>query len=183
MDLTINWGQSFDSTTALASMFLWLLFGYLSTQVNCDLQRLLTHSILVKHMVSLLAFFFLFTLIDSNNKSNLITTWVKTVVVYVLFILTTKSKWYFIIPVLALLLIDQSLKKYIKDSKENDTIEPAKKRGFDNASKFINVVIIVIIIVGAIHYAALQKAEYKGAFSWYAFFVGTTKPCKKYAMI
>lgn len=176
-DFAINWSQSFDTTTALASMFLWLLFGYLATQVNCDLQRMLAHSMLVKHLVSLLAFFFLFTLIDANNKSNLVTTWVKTIVVYCLFILTTKSKWYFVVPVLTLLLIDQSIKKYIQEIKD-----PRDKIAFEKTSKWINIAVVVTILVGTVHYAVVQYDEYKDAFSWLTFFVGSTKPCKRYAM-
>jgi hypothetical protein len=159
-------------------MFLWLLFGYLSTQVNCDLQRMLANSILVRHMISLLAFFFLFTLIDSNNKANLATTWIKTLVVYILFILTTKSKWYFIVPVLTLLMVDQSMKKYLEQ-----VTDPKERLAFERTSKFINALIIVVIIVGALHYMTVQKAEYKDKFSLFTFFIGTTKPCKKRGFI
>lgn len=173
---TVNWQQSFDSTTALAGMFLWLLFGYLSSQINCDLQRMLANSVLVKHLISILAFFFLFTLIDGNNKANLATTWVKTLVIYGLFILTTKSKWYFVVPVLTLLLADQSIKKYLQEVKD-----PQEKAAFERTNAIINKAVIVVIIVGAIHYAFLQRKEHKNNFSLLKFFVGTTKPCKKTA--
>lgn len=170
----INWSQSFNATTALANMYLWLLFGYLATQINCDLQRLMFNSVIVRHLVSLLAFFFLFTLIDSTNKSNLITTWTKTLVVYGLFILTTKSKWFFIVPVLILLLIDQSIKKYEQNVKD----QSAKIR-IEKISKCINFLVIVIIVIGAIDYYFRQKQEYKRNFSFVKFLFGTNKACKK----
>ena len=181
---TIQWDQSFTATTALANMYLWLLFGFLTLQVNCDLQRLMQHSVWVRHLVSILAFFFLFTLIDTNNKSNLITTWIKTVVVYILFILTTKSKWFFAIPVLALLLIDQSLKKYVGDLSQQgkghgEIANQDKINTILRITKVINIIVFVIIIVGAVDYAIRQKREYKGQFSMVKFFLGTTKRCKE----
>lgn len=171
--MAIDWSQSFDTSTALANMYLWLLFGFLATQLNCDLQRLMQQVPVVRHLVSLLAFFFLFTLIDSNNRSNLLTTWVKTVLVYILFVLTTKSKWFFAVPVLVLLLVDQSLKKYAQGVKE-----PERQRELQQASKVLNAVVFVTIIAGTFDYMLRQKKEYKGRFSYTTFFLGSNRACK-----
>jgi len=168
----IDWSNTFESTGAISMLMLWLLFGFLSTFVNCDLQRLMTQNIITRHVISLLAFFFLFTLIDS--KANLLTTWIKTIVVYVLFILLTKNKWYIVLPVLALLLVDQSLKRY----KNEVTTDDGKTR-IDNARSFLNKIIIVIILLGTLDYYLIQKAEYKNRFSFIKFFLGNIKPCKK----
>lgn len=169
---------TFDTTNALSCMFLWLIFGYLASMVNCDIQRFLHHYPIVFHSFGFLAFFFLFTLLDSNNKSSIWIVWAKTIFVYLLFVLMTKSKWYFVLPVLALLLIDQSIKKQVAFLKASQK-DTQKLEEFQNkATKAINILIIVLIIIGTLDYMRMQKIEYRDRFSFYKFFMITTE-CKK----
>lgn len=185
----VDFSNTFDSTNALSGMFLWILFGYLAALLNCDLQRFLKSNPLVIHLVGLLTFFFLFTLIDGTNKTSIANIWIKTVFIYILFVLTTKSKWYFVVPVLVILLIDQTIKKDLLYKKQlaEDKEAPGKKLTPEEIklleervqiySSFINKAIIVIIIIGALHYMYLQYLEYGSRFSIYKFFLGVTR-CK-----
>jgi hypothetical protein len=190
---TLDWSRSFDTNTALASMFMWLLFGMLSHLVNCDIQRMIVGKPLVMHLVSLVAFFFLFTMMDPSNKANLFTTWVKTLIVYVLFVSTTKSKACFVLPILALLLVDQSLKKHVEfQGASNDfqqatakTVETTATATAETASniqtvrRWLLVVIVILVIAGAIDYMRVQRIQHKHRFSWATFVLGTGKPCKE----
>jgi len=183
---TLDLAHSFDTNTALSGMFLWLLFGMLAQLVNCDLTRMLNTSPWVLHGVSIVAFFFLFTVIDTSNKSNLLTTWVKTLMVYVLFLFSTKSKAYFVLPMLGLLLVDQSLKKHAEFQSVHQPEEAwgegsVNARLVEEVRKWILVAVVLIVIVGAIDYARLQRIEYKGRFSWSKFVLGSGKPCKRVA--
>lgn len=168
---------TFDSTNALSGMFLWLIFGYLTALLNCDLQRWLTKHPYFIHAFALVAFFFLFTLLDSNNKASIGVVWFKTVMIYILFVMMTKSKWYFVIPVLALLLIDQSLKKDLAFRRSGGLDDDAAERRQKAITAFVNVAVIVLIFAGMAHYAYLQKLEYKSKFSWKKFFFAVSK-CK-----
>jgi len=159
-------------------MYLWMIFAYLSGLLNCDLQRFMQRNPLFVHIMGLTAFFFLFTLIDTNNKSSIGLVWVKTFFVYSLFVLMTKSKWYFVIPVLVLLLIDQSMKKdvAIKEAAE----KPYSKEQLELREKItrvVNIVIICLILVGVLHYMFIQYSEYKSKFSLFKLFFGINK-CK-----
>jgi hypothetical protein len=51
----------FDYRDAIAGFLLWLLFGFLSSMVSCDLQRFMQSHLLFRHFVGLVSFFFLFT--------------------------------------------------------------------------------------------------------------------------
>lgn len=178
---------SFDTTYALSSMYLWLLFAFLSSMVNCDLQRFMQGSQIVRHLTALIAFFFLFTLIDSSNTTSLSQTLIKTVFVYIIFVLSTKSKWYFAVPVLVLLLVDQSIKKHVSymtglnataTAAEGVPVTPFDPHDYGKARRIINIAVIVIVIIGSIQYMTLQYIEYGGRFSFSKFIVGTDT-CKK----
>jgi hypothetical protein len=171
---------TFETSTALSAIFLWVLFGYLSRLLNCDLQRLMTANPLVLHLMGLTTFFFLFTMIDTSNKTHIAMVWVKTVLVYVAFILMTKSKWYFIVPILFILLADQTFKKHLGIQNElgKDTEKLAKIQ--EITSKVLGILVLVLIGVGTLQYMVLQRIEYKDKFSFYTFFFGVTK-CKELA--
>jgi hypothetical protein len=176
MDLTTG---TFDTTNALSSMYLWLIFGYLASLLNCDLQRLLQTNVIALHLFSLVAFFFLFTILDTGNSTNVLHVWLKTIAVYALFLMMTKSKYYYAVPVLFLLLVDQTLKKHVQFEKNKPVVEQG--RDFEglqkHVSKFVNVATVVLIVAGMLHYMYLQKVEYGSAFSYMKFFFGVTK-CK-----
>lgn len=176
----VDFSGTFDTTNAMSGMFLWVVFGYLSVLLNCDLQRFLRNHPAVVHLFGVVAFFFLFTLLDSNNKTSIGVIWFKTFFVYLLFVLLTKSKWYFAVPVLGLLLLDQTLKKnvLIKEAAGEDV---AKNREFQqDATSLINKAIIVLIVLGTLHYMHLQYKEYGSGFSLAKFFFGVSK-CKPFA--
>lgn len=176
--------NTFDTTNALCALFLWLLFGYLSSMVNCDLQRMIEGSLLVRHMVGILAFFFLFTLIDTSNAASVQTIFAKTFAVYALFLFTTKSKWFFALPILVLLMIDQVLKKQYEFKKRDGAGVAAEEAGsldwYADANRYINVLVIALILMGVAHYAWLQRLEYGKRFSWKTFFFAINKRCKPY---
>lgn len=173
--MPIDFSDTFDTTNVLAGMFLWIIFNYLSVLLNCDLQKLLASHPVWIHLFGLTAFFFLFTLLDSNNKSTIGIIWLKTIFVYLLFILMIKSKWYFVIPVLILLLLDQTLKKHValQEAKEKDTasLKPLKETQ-NLVTRILNAFIVVIILIGSMHYLYLQYKQHGKAFNLYTFFFG-----------
>jgi hypothetical protein len=177
----MDFSGTFDTTNALASMFLWLVFGLLSVMINCDIQRFIKTNPLFFHLFGLLAFFFLFTLLDTKNTSSIGIIWTKTVFLYFIFVCLIKSKWYFVLPVLGLLLIDQTIKKDISFKQNNDIsfngsiIDISMEK---EISKYINNFIIMIILIGTMHYMYLQKLQHKERFSLFKFFF-IINPCNK----
>ncbi len=168
----IDFADTFDTSTALSSMYLWLLFAYLSPMINCDLQHLILRHEWMKHIVAIVAFFFLFTIIDQKNNTNIYTIWVKTFFVYFLFILTTKSKWYFAVPTIGLLLIDQSIKKHYAIKRAKNEMTPEAEVNMKMILRLVNVLVTTSIITGVVHYLILQKREKRSAFSFSKFLFG-----------
>ena len=162
-----------DIRTAIAGLYLWLLFGFLSSIVSCDVKRLMTNNVFVRHIVGIISFFLLFTVIESDNQLDVFSIWTKTAYIYFIFLLMTKSKWYFSIPVLLLLVVDQSLKFQIKfeesrkenkENKEKKENDPTILR-YENIRNNLYVCIIALIVAGFVHYAFRQYNEYGSKFS------------------
>ena len=169
----------FDTTSALAGMFLWIIFGYLSVMINCDIQRALLSNPLVVHACGFVAFIFLFTLLDTSVGSVDVLL-IQSAGVYILFVLMTKSKWYFVLCVVGLLLADQLVKKHVQFKRASSS-SSSDVDALDKLQKTItNIVfwaVIVIVIAGTAQYAYLQGIEYGANFSWYTLFIEVNRTC------
>jgi len=169
----IDWNSSFETTGSLAALYLWIMFNSTYALLNCDLQRALNDNVIVKHVTGIIAFFFLFNIIDPNNKSHVMTTVVKTLVVYVLFLMATKSKWPFIVLVLTLLFADQVLRNhmtYLRNSRPDVNLEK-----YEKARTYLQWTILTVILIGFIHYMIRQRLDYDDKFSYLTFLLGTKK--------
>jgi hypothetical protein len=159
-----NFENLFDTKTALSALFLWLLFGFLSTMVGCDIQKMMRDSLLLRHAVGLFSFFLLFTLSDTKNASHITLLWIKTIAVYGVFLMMVKSKWYFTFPVLILLIVDQTIKAHRNYlAKLHNQNADVKK--WDSARSAINIALTGTIAVGFGHYAFRQYKEFGRKFS------------------
>ena len=154
---------NYDSTFILSSAILWIMFGYLGKMMSCDLIKALNNPIIL-HIVGLISFFFLFAVVNNNSGNHIGYIWVKTIISYILFIMLGKTKWYFTIPVIVMLMVDQSLKlqcQYYQDT--NDSYDPA---GIDGARTVISYVIYGLIVTGFITYVIKQWGDHGEGFSW-----------------
>ena len=156
--------KNFDARNAVAGLYLWLLFGYLSSMVSCDMQRWMQDSILFRHFVGIIAFFFLFTIIDTNNTSPVYHIWVKTLLIYFLFLLMVKSKWYFSLPVFLILIVDQSLQSQINYLTKKNEKDP-QISDLNKTRNILYIVLLGLIVIGFIHYFFRQWAEFGRDFS------------------
>lgn len=167
----MSFENTFDTKMVLSALYLWLLFGYLSTMVSCDLQRWMMNNTIFRHFIGIVAFFFLFTVFDTTGTSSVGKIWLKTVFVYFIYILMTKSKWQFALPVLLLLIIDQTIALHIKYIKANPEENNKKEiKSWNSRRDYLDILMILFIVVGVIHYIIRQRNEFGKGFSWSKFF-------------
>ena len=76
-----------------------------------------------------------------------------------------KSKWYYSIPVLTLLIIDQSIKAHIQYL-TNTNPSNTNINYYTKLRDAVYKVIVTLIIVGFVHYAYRQYIEFGPDFSW-----------------
>jgi hypothetical protein len=172
--ISLDFKNSFDTTGSLAALYLWLMFGYLNVLLNCDLQRSIHQSQVLRHLLGIIAFYFLFTVIDPNNNVPVWVTLVKTVGVYVLFVLATKSRWYFAGTALLLLFIDQLIKNhiaYVEKQDEDGTVD--KRAQLQKVRSYLLYAIVTVIFAGTMEYTWKQMRDKKDAFRWKTLFLGT----------
>jgi len=165
--------RSFDTITALAGLYLWLLFGFFTSLLGCDLQRLMTNNIYVKHLMAFIAFFFLMSVVDTNNNVGILKTWLKTFIVYLIFMVSIKCK---IIPaaiIILLLVLDQNIKIQMTYEQNNNIMKNIKT--YTIIRNIIYFSIIAVAVIGFILYFIRQYNEFGSEFSPLIFFFGSNK--------
>ena len=163
---------------ALAAFYLWLLFGFLSSSVSCDMNRLLSNNILIRNIIGVMSFFLLFAVVDKDNNESLYNLAFKTMFVYAIFILMSKNKWYFSLPILFLIFIERAMQVYINNKSkinDNDNIDKPSLIIIDHdfinkinkIQEYLRVSIYGLILLGFLSYAYRQKKHFKHNFSLY----------------
>lgn len=165
--------SSFDATTALAGLYLWLIFGFFTSLLGCDLQRLIGKNIFVKHLMAVFAFFFLFSVIDQSNKSDVGTTWLKTIAVYILFMLSIKSKTLASVAFVLILIIDQTIKLHMDYKTQNN--DKTNMEALRNTRTLLFVTLISVAITGFVFYFIRQYSDHYEDFSYITFLFGSNK--------
>lgn len=138
--------------------------------VSCDMQTWMRDNVAFRHFTGIVAFFLLFTVLDQKNHLPVRDTWIKTFIVYVVFVMMTKSKWYFSLPVLLVLVVDQTIRAHVQYLQKTHSEKRADDiRFWNDVQTKLNYVLAVLIVSGAIHYAYRQRKEFKEGFTWSKF--------------
>ena len=167
--------KTFDIRLALVGIYLWLLFGFLSSMVSCDVQDLMNNNLLFRHAVGIVAFFLLFVIFEKHTN-DVTFLWKKTILIYCVFLLMIKNKWYFSIPVLLILVADQSLKYQITYLTEQNSNNPTIAK-YQNINDKLYILFLILIVIGFIHYTIRQYIQFGSKFSFGKLLFTST--CKK----
>lgn len=138
---------TFNGTRAvgyLGLMYVIIAGSFVDSLLCCDMRRLMLDSIVAKHVVLLLGA--IFWVAESQSDGKFGSLLAEALFVYALFVLSTKSTRWFIMPVLLLTVTDQLLRLYV-----------------------------TVILAGFISYLAKQMAEQGDEFSFGTFLLGTAK--------
>ena len=153
--------------TLLLVLYLSVIMGFKSV-VNCDVQRLLKKNVYANHFAVFCGFLFLISV--NNTLLSLRAIWIKSIVVYFLFMLFIKSQLWTVLTVFFLLVVDQSIKIFINDELKKDQSKDVST--LIKAREYITYIIVGTILVGFFLYFLKQKSDHPKDFSFLTFFFG-----------
>jgi len=176
-----------DITNSLMVFYIIMTAGFFGNFFSCDLQRLFTNNIMSKHILAFISAFFVITLVDQNKKRSIPEMLKFTMIIYVIYILSTKAKALFVLPMLIILFIDQLIKTQLDILKEQQNSD--KKEQFqsdpiwyenipflEEQRTYLSYIIIGLIVLGVTHYYVRARLEFGDEFDHAKFFLGT-KQC------
>lgn len=160
---------SYNFTTILAGVLLWIIFSIIGDTISCDIRRIVKNNPYIKHILGIIVYFFLFSVVLNNsNTTHIYYIWIYTIIIYVCILMLSKSQWYTAFPVIILIVIDQSLQ--LQSQYLNDPTQ------FGEARSIIQYILYGLLVIGFIIYLVRQKIEFGENFSFKTFMLDTT--CK-----
>ena len=159
----------------IASIYFWLLFGGIGDTISCDLKKAFSNPFF-RHFTAIISIFLLFVIIDKNEEGA-VQIWKNTFILYIFYVLLTKSKYYFSIPIIIFVLIDQTFsseklfleKSFDKDNSEKNISKINNIKNIDVYRNYLQIIIIILVVSGFLHYFLRQKNKFKEKFSIYKF--------------
>ena len=162
--------MSLDKKNLLDSFFLLILImfsNYLYEIFPRGLDKLFKNNILIKHFLVFFLIFFTLELVDNNNVSPL-ENFYTSIIVYVFYILFTKSNVYFSLIIILLLATNFILikeKEYLKNKGDD-------YKYLDESINILFYIVLVILFISSIVYLNKQLKEQKN-FTIYKFIFST----------
>ena len=163
---------SSDIIKPLALIFLAVAGNFAEQTLGCKAQRILTHSMLAKHLVVLTTIFFAIDLTNDNKY----TPYVKfqyAIAVFVGFIAVARLDTVFSVLVLTLLFSNYIVIKYILYYNEHDK-DHKNLIILKQLNPMLFYFTLVIVIVGVMIYLNKQRFNYKKNWSTFNFIFGKT---------
>lgn len=164
----------------ILAIFVFILIvsgNYLGELFPCRVQRILSDSMLMKHLLGYLTliFFVVLTIPELQNSPQFIKT---TLIVYFSFLLLAKTYykiWFVIFTIVGIVYLIDMYKTSIEKN-EKDNVNKDKQTHIINIIQYILVIIIIIFtIIGFLTYMGNKKIEYKKSFNYLTFFFGKPK--------
>ena len=159
-------------------LFIFIISGnYLGELLGCRLIKLLNESMIIKHILGFLTLFLTLAFTIDLNTS-LFTLFKISVVLYIIFILSSKTTEYInylIIFIFIISFIVQLYKDRLKRKLEVSTINTNEKLHLEYIEKYNDYIlklIIGLIIIGVLIYIGEQKRSYNEDFNYYTFLIG-----------
>lgn len=159
--------------TSTLFIFMWLLFNNLASIINCDVQNEIQTNPVAFHLICYTTVLFIFVM-RPNPTLTFDQSIVVSIFVYLLFILMTRSRWYFVLPGLAMIGLYYIHKNYTTN--KND--EPMDKDNHRSMDRLMIALFVMITIFGVHDYWRFEKSRLGNSFNTTKFFLAN-RPCPK----
>ena len=167
-----------DLSLPLFAFYLIVFCNFTKELIGCKLMDLLDKNMYAKHLIGFVLLFFLVIMVDSKNmEKNLLINFAYSVLIYILFIITTRLSYYVMLLFLVILLVIYILGTIAKKKKEENKEEDYKQLKYVQSILFI--IMCLIGFIGFIFYFIEKYREYRKNFSIFKFIVGDTV-CRHY---
>lgn len=171
----------FQQNVPLFTVFILILIISANTLLPlfpCKFQLLLRDNMLMKHLFAFITMvFFVVLTAPLDDKKNII---LKSILLYIFFVLVTKTDYIFFIIILILLTISYLLVLYKTDKKTNENKTDDELVIYDNYLYVLYFLIIILTVFGVLLYMGEKKIEYRRKFKYSHFFYG--KPmCREFS--
>lgn len=149
--------------------------NFVAETLGCKTQKLLTESMIAKHLVIYFIIYFAIGITSDANTFPLVSAG-QALIIWVLFVLFTRMSLSFTIIVFILAMMRYISTTFIEYYKREDESKNKKKiENIKNVGTYLEIIILLTILTGFILYFNKQYSEYYETWSTYKFIFGVNK--------
>lgn len=163
---------------SLFVLYLIISGNYLGQLLSCKVQKHFQNNMIIKHLLGFMTLYF-FVIFAGNSDQPIWTQMNTTIILYLWFILTTRTDIRYTIVILLSLLgiyiIDSQIKWYkslYKDDKNKPKNYHKIIKIFEYAYNGMFLVAVAATLIGFAVYLGEKRFEYEKNWSWKKFFIG-----------
>lgn len=164
----------------LEAIFIFILIisaNFLAPIFPCRVQSLLNNNMAAKHLFGFLTMIFFVVLTIPNSFTQFNILFSQSFILYILFILLTKTESYIFFIIFILLAILYIINLKIKHLEESKSKNKKHLIFYKTIVNYLTIIILFVLFIGVLSYLGQKKLEYKNKFNYLYFFLG--KPvCK-----
>ena len=162
---------------AFFAIYLIIACNFIGELFGCKFRQALQENMYLKHLFGFLTFAFLVILVsvDITNINNLILAFIYSIILYIWFVLTTKTHIYITAIVLLIFFTMYILTFRINELEKNENLNNKEIEDLKKVNNILLIVALIITILGVLNYLILKKKELekrKQKFSYLTFLIG-----------
>lgn len=159
-----------ETTIKTLFLFIFLLLGkHIKPLISCSLTNIINKHIIARHIIGLAILYT--TLISFETTQPLGDLFIKSIIIYIWFIIATKTPTEINILLCIILFMSYFLYLYKKREKINKNSNFSKL--INLYEKYVTYIFGFLCIFGFIIYIGEKKIEYQNDFNWNTFLLGT----------
>ena len=166
-----------DVTKYLSALLLLLVTmsgGFTSETLGCSTKKLLKNNHFLKHIMLLLSIYFTLNF-AGDNKEHPGVKIKNTIILYLYFLIFTKTNIYTTIIIFITLIIIYIINNYITYYKKDDNKNKKVIENLEKILKLFEKILFFEMIIGFIIYVIKQKNDHKNNFNYFYFIFGKNK--------
>jgi len=161
MDITSEQKLEFYGHNMLI-LYLTIASGFIVPLVSCDFQNAIKNSLVLKHLFGFMTLFF-FAVLSTDNTANPTNHFIMAGIIYLWFVMTTKTTvgvTYSIVAMLFISYVLNSYRTYYATMLDQSSPDPALVRKIEimgTIQKAVHYLIVFATIVGFVHFLMKQS--------------------------
>lgn len=154
-------------------LYMLISANFLANTFGCSIQKILTENMLAKHLIGFLTLYFFVTLTSKPDKTDelmFIKKFSVSILVYFVFILSTRTKGMYFNIFLLLVAVNFLINSY------TDSIDETKHQEYIDTVKYFGTwlgrIAMIVLVLGLMNYYLVKRYEYGSDFNIFTFIIG-----------
>ena len=157
-------------TPLLFILTLTILTNFIGDTINCKIQGIIKTNFIFKHTIIIFLIYTTIAIMDTNNNNNPIIHLKKTLILWFLYVMFTKTSLNISITIIILMIFLFIIEEYIKYYKNEKNKNELLMSKLNKINNYLKHIILFVIVFGHLYYIYKKHTKYNIEFDIFKFY-------------